>query len=343
MGFRARKSFKIAPGVRMTVTPRGVSASAGVKGARVTRGADGRVTRTLSAPGTGLSHTKTLRSATGRGAAPSQGHGQGGASPSQAPTRTAPSATPGLMAPKWEKALHKALVSKPDPQALTAVGEAHVEARLHAATYGAFMDALPRSDYERARQLLAWAFHHNFDPATDPFCTKYVPTATVTIGVAEGVEVQVPLDREAIGLALAELHQEAGDLNAAVAVVETLDPSTIAAVSLAELYAEQERWSDLVELTDGLSNDDEPSTYLLTQRGQALRQLRQPGAGREALKEALRVRSRPSQLRHAAFVERAYCYLDEGKAGMARKDLEKVYAENSRYPGLREALDALPA
>jgi tetratricopeptide (TPR) repeat protein len=331
VGFRARKSFKIAPGVRMTVTPRGVSTSAGVKGARVTRGADGRVTRTLSAPGTGISHTKTLRSATPRGA-----------SSSQAPTRTAPSATPGFMAPKWEKALHKALVSKPDPQALTAVGEAHVEARLHAATYGAFMDALPRSDYERARQLLTWAFHHNFDPATDPFCTKYVPTATVTIGVAEGVEVQVPLDREAIGLALAELHQEAGDLDAAVAVVETLDPSTIAAVSLAELYAEQERWSDLVELTDGLSNDDEPSTYLLTQRGHALRRAGQPGAGREALKEALRVRSRPAQLRHAALVERAHCYLAEGKAGMARKDLEKVYAEDSRYPGLQEALQALP-
>ncbi len=330
MGFRVRKSFKIAPGVRMTVSPRGVSTSVGVKGVRVTRGADGRVTRTLSAPGTGISHTKTIRpAASGRSAV-------------AAPPAAAPSAAPGLMAPKWQKALHKALVAKPDPGALTAVGQAHAEARLHAATYAAFMDALPKEDYERARQLLTWAFHHDFDPATDPFCTKYVPAATVSIGIAEGVEVQLPLDREAIGLALAELHQEAGDLDAAVTVVESLEPSTIAAVSLAELYAEQERWHDLVELTDGLSNDDEPSTYLLTQRGQALRQLGQPGAGREALKEALRVRSRPAQLRHAALIERAHCYITERKHGLARKDLERVYAEDSRYPGVREALDALP-
>jgi tetratricopeptide (TPR) repeat protein len=335
MGFRVRKSFKIAPGVRITVSPRGVSTSVGVKGVRVTRGADGRVTRTLSAPGTGISHVKTLRSATGSRALPAQSQQRVGS--------PAPSAAPGLMAPKWQKALHKVLVAKPDPDALTSVGQAHPEARLHAATYAAFMDALPKSDYERARQLLTWAFHHGFDPATDPFCTKYVPPATVTIGIAEGVEAQMPLDRDAIGLALAELHQEAGDLDAAVVVVESLDPSTIAAVSLAELYADQQRWRDLVELTDGLSNEDEPSTYLLTQRGQALRQLGQPGAGREALKEALRVRSRPAQLRHAALVERANCYIAEGKAGMARKDLEKVYADDSRYPGLRQALEALPS
>lgn len=34
---------------------------------------------------------------------------------------------------------------------------------------------------------------------------------------------------------LAGLHQEAGDLSAAVNVVEQLEPSTITAVSLAEL------------------------------------------------------------------------------------------------------------
>jgi tetratricopeptide (TPR) repeat protein len=314
----------------MTVSPRGVSTSVGMKGVRVTRGADGRVTRTLSAPGTGISHTKSLRSA-----AAARG--------SVAAPAIAPSAAPGLLAPKWEKALHKVLVAKPNPDGLTAVGQAHPEARLHAATYAAFMDALPKSDYKRARQLLIWAFHHGFDPATDPFCAKYVPPASVTIGIAEGVEAQMPLDRDAIGLALAELHQEAGDLDAAVRVVESLDPSTIAAVSLAELYAEQERWTELVELTDGLSNEDEPSTYLLTQRGQALRQLGQPGAGREAIKEALRVRSRPGQLRHAALIERAHCYMADGNTRMARKDLDKVYAEDSRYPGLRAALDALPS
>jgi hypothetical protein len=49
----------------------------------------------------------------------------------------------------------------------------------------------------------------------------------------------MPLGRDYIGLMLAELHQAAGDLPAAVGVVEQLEPSTITGVSLAELYAEQ--------------------------------------------------------------------------------------------------------
>lgn len=50
------------------------------------------------------------------------------------------------------------------------------------------------------------------------------------------------------------------------------------------------------------------------------------------------MRCRPAQLRHAALVERSQTFLAEGKAGMARKDLEKVYAEDSKYPGVRDAL-----
>jgi tetratricopeptide (TPR) repeat protein len=313
----------------MTVSPRGVSTSVGVKGARVTRQANGRVTRTLSAPGTGISHTKTLRAGTSR-------------QPVRRPAVAASAPSPGLMAPRWEKALHKALIAKPDPSAIERIGTDHVEARLHAATFGALFAAVPAGDYARATQLLEWAFSNNFDPAQDPFCRKYIPHSQLSVEVADGVSVELPLDRDSIGLTLAELHQQAGDLDAAVAVVEQLTPSTVAAVSLAELYADLGRWDDVVALTEGLVNDDEPSTYLLTQRGIALRELGLHDAAREAFKEALRVRSRPAELRQRALVERAGTYLAQGKPAMARKDLEKVYGENSQYPGLREALAALP-
>jgi hypothetical protein len=58
MGFSYRKSVKMGP-FRMTASKSGISYSAGIKGARVTRRADGKVQRTLSAPGTGLRHTTT--------------------------------------------------------------------------------------------------------------------------------------------------------------------------------------------------------------------------------------------------------------------------------------------
>lgn len=57
MGFRFRKSFKIAPGVRVNIGNKGVSSiSAGVKGARVSVSKKGTRT-TISAPGTGLSYS----------------------------------------------------------------------------------------------------------------------------------------------------------------------------------------------------------------------------------------------------------------------------------------------
>lgn len=58
MGFNFRKSFKIAPGVRLNVSKKGISSvSLGTKGAKVNIGKKGTRT-TLSAPGTGLSYSK---------------------------------------------------------------------------------------------------------------------------------------------------------------------------------------------------------------------------------------------------------------------------------------------
>jgi hypothetical protein len=56
MGFSYRKSFKAGP-LRITASKSGISYSAGVKGVRVTKRANGRVETTLSAPGTGLRYT----------------------------------------------------------------------------------------------------------------------------------------------------------------------------------------------------------------------------------------------------------------------------------------------
>lgn len=60
MGFRFRKSIQIVPGVRVNVSRSGIGYSAGIKGARITKHANGRVSRTLSVPGTGLSHQTTI-------------------------------------------------------------------------------------------------------------------------------------------------------------------------------------------------------------------------------------------------------------------------------------------
>ena len=55
MGLRFRKSFKVLPGVRLTVGKRGLGASVGVRGASVHVGKGG-VHASAGLPGTGLSY-----------------------------------------------------------------------------------------------------------------------------------------------------------------------------------------------------------------------------------------------------------------------------------------------
>lgn len=55
MGWRFRKSKNIGP-LRLTLSKKGIGASVGVKGFRVTKTASGRTRTTASVPGTGLSY-----------------------------------------------------------------------------------------------------------------------------------------------------------------------------------------------------------------------------------------------------------------------------------------------
>lgn len=59
MGWRFRRSFKVAPGLRLNLSRSGVSATVGVRGLHLTRGRLG--TRfTAGFPGSGLSYSQTL-------------------------------------------------------------------------------------------------------------------------------------------------------------------------------------------------------------------------------------------------------------------------------------------
>lgn len=241
MAFRARKSFKVMPGVRMTVSKGGISTSVGVRGARVTRTASGRITRTVGLPGSGLSHTETI---SGSKSAPS------------APVQARP-AKPGFTASKWEKELYKAIMGG-GREDLPRIAGAYPEVGPLAAALDGFM-AFADGDHARALDALGWAWSSGQNIEDHAFARKYLAASTVTLGIADGVSAVLPISRDAIGLALAELHQEAGDLDQAVSVVEALDPSVIAAVSLVELYTLTGRYADVVDLTNGMTNDDDPT------------------------------------------------------------------------------------
>lgn len=320
----------------MTVTPRGIGISAGVKGARISANTAGRVTRTVGIPGTGISHVSTTSS--GRHASGQTGR------PSPTPNQIPPQApqTPGMFAPRWEKDLHRCLLAN-DFSPLEAIARSDGQARQTCIFADSFMHSYPAGDVGRARYLAEVLWGEGYDPSRDPFLAKYFPGAMIQLGIADGITVTMPCDRDMLGLALAELRQLQNDLPGAIDIVEQLTPTTLTAVSLAELYCLEARWADVVDLTNGVTNDDDFATFLLIQRGIAFREQRYFEAAREAFKVAYAVRSRAAVLRRMALIERGETYLAEGKRALARKDFEKVLSEDAQYSGLQEHLASLDA
>jgi tetratricopeptide (TPR) repeat protein len=198
------------------------------------------------------------------------------------------------------------------------------------------------SEPKDAERLLGEAFATGKDPAEDKFVAAYLSTR-LELSIAEGITAELPVNRDAVGLALAELKQDERDFAGAIDVVEQLEPTTYSAVSLAELYAQTGRWDDVIGLTEGIKNEDDASALLCVFRGHAFREQGFYDAAHETLKEALRSRSRAAPIRHHALAERAQNYLAQGKKAMARKDLERILAEDSSYEGVREQLAGLTA
>lgn len=60
MALYFRRSMKIAPGVRLNFSKRGVGVSVGVRGAHVSRSATGKTTVSAGIPGTGISARETV-------------------------------------------------------------------------------------------------------------------------------------------------------------------------------------------------------------------------------------------------------------------------------------------
>lgn len=327
----------------MTLSKSGVGYSVGVRGARLTRTARGQIIGTVGIPGTGLSYVKTLKGAKKRSrkapAVPAAAAVAGATAGTAAVAQAAPP-RPGMFAPRAEKKLYRALISEPDPAAFAKIAARYPRwAPLCAALDGLL--AYRDRDLQRAESALATAFLSGLDAARHPFIVKYAADATAELELAPGVEVTLPLGREAVGLTLAEIYQRSGRLSNAIDTVEQLDPTFSAAVSLAELYSEAGSHDEVVDMTNGLAPESDAHGLLLVLRGRALREQDYPAAAREVLKQVINKRTLDAEIRNRALLERANTYLAERKIAYARKDLERILAEDAAYPGLAEALTEL--
>ena len=97
----------------------------------------------------------------------------------------------------------------------------------------------------------------------------------------------------------------------------------------------------MIELTEGMKNEDDASALLCVFRGQAFRAAGLPrcrargSEGGAALKVARGADPAHGSRRASPELPRT------GQEGMARKDLERILAEDSSYEGVREQLAEL--
>ena len=325
--------MKLGKGVRLNLSRTGVGISAGVPGARYSVHSSGRTTKSVGLPGTGLSYRQDSYSKGGKSA---QGRSS---APPVAVAPTYPKA--GVLASKEEKAFVQGVTAYMQGRHADALKLFQdVEARDSSGKHigEEFFAGMSLVGLERLQEAIPYlesvlASDHTIP---DPLMTKYHVGGAMGVSVTAAVSVTVPMTNLAVALILAEAYQHTSQKQKAIELLESLGAEApdqqVFALSLADLYFEGDQWDDLVRVTEGVtSNEDDVSLNILGFRAYAMAELGLTEAALALSKEALRTKKRdPLLLRFARYV-RGMAYEKAGKTGMAQKEFEKVYAEDSGF------------
>lgn len=334
MSFRFWRRIRIAPGVTLNLSKSNASLSFGPRGAKYTispRGNRG----TVGLPGTGLFYTMHEPRQSSRGEAPRVARRD----------RLTLGFFRRLFTPPEERALVDGLKALNAGDEAAALAEFEKAAGLPDAAWMAGMLRLRREEFAAARHHLETALA-GLD-RLGGLLEKYDIAAQVTFPVTPEVAAHARPRERGTRLALVEIAQMEGDRAAAMRHLERLlaiapeDPVVL--LSFAELTLEGEAGraalERVVSLSAGIANDTPVETALLLYRGRALARLGLPAAAIEVFTLALRRRKdRAEGLLRQLRYERAVLYEQAGRRAQARRELERVYAEEPDFEDVRERL-----
>ena len=340
MAFRARKSFKIAPGIRLTASKSGLSASVGPRGLTHSVGPGGRRTN-VSLPGTGLGYS----------------HKHGGGRP-RGRVQAAPPPPPAARDPLTlslfdklfksadEKAFVRALRSFRDEDPATALEHLTLADQQHAdVAYLRAFAALMQKDADAAMPALEQAI--DLDGLGSKLAA-YDFAGAFEIPVTDELTIEAGPDEASVRFLLVELYQGSQrpvDARRHAEALIAMEPDRPAAViSFAELILDdeepaQEDLHHVVELCSGHENDDAVGTILFLYRARALAALGMDDAAIEVLTAAgRRKKDRSASLLNQIAYDRAVLLERTGKKARARKEFEKVYAADPGFGDVAERL-----
>ena len=341
MPLRFRKSIRLGGGVRLNLGKRSVGISAGIPGFRYSVNTSGRRTRTLSIPGTGLSHASSSNSSTKRGTAR-----QTVGATSQQSRPIEPSAAlpkPGLFAPTSEKRFHEGLVAylKGDfARALVAFEAASArDSRNVSDDLFAGLTAQRLDELEKAITFLERVIASDIE-LPDQLLTKYLPperaTLALTVNITSRVSAAVPVASVGAALILAELYQQSGRLEEAIGLIQRLlevaEEDQTLRLSLCDLLEEDVDYEGIIDAVGEVENDSDIGLALMHLKAKALAVCGLQQAALGVFASCLRrTAGRDRQLLKEIRYDRASFLETLGDSAKARSDWERLYADDATY------------
>ena len=360
MPFRFFQRFRIAPGLRLNVSKGGISLSAGPRGAQFTIGTSG-TRATAGLPGTGLHYT--VHNPHKKLMGQSSGRATGGRAGGQAAYEPPEPKLPNL---SWLERLTTDGDSKDFIDGWQAWGRGEVDVALKKfravsasskqGTDAAWVAAVlhgQREEYAQAIGLLQRALKRPDE--LGQACRAHDFTPKVQVSVTPQVDAMMVPTASSARLFLAELQQSNGDARAALATLaqalpspdkqgdpsETdIDPVMLAAFGeLATEVGDSKALHRFNVLAAELGNDTPIHTAVMFYRARALFEQKLFDAALSVLTPALRRKKDrdPELLRDIRFL-RGKTYEALNRSAQARRDFERVYAEDPEYDGIRQAL-----
>lgn len=337
MAFRFWRRIRLAPGVTLNLSKSAASLSFGPRGAKYTISPRGN-RATAGIPGTGLFYT--MRD-------PGAGRGQerGASAPMvRARDRLTLGFFQRLITPAAERAFVdglKALNEGDDSEALVLLDRS---ASLADAAWLAGMLHLKSENFDQAERCLLDALERRHE--LDSLFSKYGVNATISLPITPEISAHVrPRERGTL-LALVEVYQlqgRSGDALIRLDQLLDLDKSDpVVLLSFAELaldHPKPEHLRRIAELSASVENETPVHTALLLYRARALVSLGLPDAAIDVLTLALRRRKdRPDELLRQVRYERALLYDGQRRQAQARREFERIYAEDPGFEDVAERL-----
>lgn len=328
-GFRFRKSFKIAPGIRLNISKTGASLSLGPRGAHITTGTHG-TTLNLDLPGSGMYYRKKLGTKTDK---------NGDKQSSETEEKLGMGFFQRLVTPAEDVELIDALRKLDEGDLVGAYDHARQVIHLGDGAFLAGLLALRAEAYPEAVEYLTRALE-NKDNLGQHFEANEIDFS-VDVPITEEITARLAPNERGVLLALAEAYQELNLIDSAINTLDLLyqhDPEgVVVRLSLAELLTEHypddpDVHKQIIALGENVHNVSPVHAALLYYRARALRKLGLLEGVKETLTQALRRRKGyPDDLLNALHYERALMYEATGKQKEARKELEKIFAKSPNY------------